>query len=238
MTSFEMSAPIVWADDYEPASGFSKLAMAIGRMLGGLLVDGARFKFDGTDFSLAALQLILMEAGSDLFVMGAGYSVDENSSFVAMSDQSVWRFECWAQDGRIHVSARVAEDEEIGRDCKQAVVMHGDVKRAALKVLAQNGFFTEGDSWQGHVVVDGHAAICMRPFAYGILLISDKSGIDKSGWKFGIDSVRNATEEQAIAGMVFHQLTEEEVAEAKRRYRELQVTTVEGNPFPQKIGVA
>lgn len=237
-TSFTMEAPMVWVGGYEPKSGYSKLAISIGRMLGGLTVDGTRLKFDGTDFSLASAQMMLIEAGVDLFVMGASYSMDEKSSFIAMTDGSVWRFECEIKGGKLVTSARVASEDEISNECKQVVAMHAAIKELALRALDEEGLLDEGDSWMGHIVADGHAAICMRPFGHGVLIVSSKDGTDKGGWRFAIDAPRNADIDSAQTTMKFFPLEPEEIAQLRKRHMQVQLQTVEGSPFPQKIGVA
>lgn len=235
---FTLSAPIVWADAYEPRSGYSKLVSAIGRMLGGLLVDGAVFKFDGTDFSLAAVQLCLIESGIDLYVMGASYSVDGNSSFIAMTDGSVWRLKCYAKDGRIVTEGYKATDDEVSSDCQSAKIMHGAVHRLVLNSLANAGLVSDGDSWISSLVVDGHAAIVSRPLAYGVIVISNKDGTDKIGFKFSLDAPRNVDDENAAALLQFMPLDKDEIHEIKKKNMMAQLTTIEGSPFPQKVGVA
>lgn len=236
--SFRITSPMTWADGYIPKSGVGKLAIAINKMLGGLSVEGATFKIDGTDFSLAVAQIIMMEADIPLFVMGASYSVDMNSSFIAMTDGSVWKFVCQVKDGKLDIEGRVATNDEISNECLQSQLMHAAIKTCALNLLSQEGMIAEGDTWIGNVVVDGHHAICMKPYGFGVLLITDKNGTDKSAWKFAIDARRNADIDEAATSMMFTPLADEEIKELKKAHFVASTQTVDGSPFPQKVGVA
>ncbi len=238
-TSFKMEAPLVWNDGYIPGSGYSKLVSAIGRVLGGFSVDGTSFSFAGGDFDLAVSQLMLTEAGvTDLFPMGISQSVDGKSSFVAMSDGSVWKFQSTVVEGRLVTDAAKVEDAVITKECANVVAMAEAVKIAALRVLSANGHLKEEDKYLGNVVTDAHSAILMRPFAYGVIIIKDKEGATKIGFKFGIDAPRNSDNESVEKIMRFIQLTDEEISAENKKYNQVAMQSVDGNPFPQKIGMA
>lgn len=237
-TSFELSAPIVWADGYVPQSGYSKLVVALGRVLGGLSVDGSVFVLDGTDFNLMVAQMMLIEAGVDTFVMGISYDNEKNTSFVAMADSSVWRFSSVVEGGRLITRAHVATEQEIGQDCATSTAMAEAIQKLAIKMLHDNKYISDGDKYQGHVVVHGHSSILSRPVAYGVLTISDKDGVSKGGFKFGIDGARNIDVDEAEGVMTFQHLTDEEAKEEKQRYLQITMQQVDGTPFPQKVGMA
>lgn len=235
VTLFRMSAPLVWADGYVPGSGLSKMAVALGKILGGHSADGSTFFLDRSDFSMVCAQIMLTEAGIAKHVMGIGWSEDQKRSYIALTDGSIIKVEIAIIDGKMVVTGTSNEEAETKRDCIQVVAMHEAIRQGAIKALLDEKQIKEGDSYVGHVVADHHAAICQKPFGYGNVIITSKTGI-VSGWKFAIDGIH--LDSDLSGKMMFLPLSPEEINSEKKRYGESTTKIMEDNPFPVKIGEA
>lgn len=236
MNSFEMSAPLVWAKDYVPTSGYSHLAVALGRILGGMSLDGKTYMLNREDFGMMAAQIILSEAGVRDFVVGVGTTPDRSRSYIATIDGTVWEVESKTMDGHLVTSGKIAKQGEVQANCVECVAMQESIRQAALKALMDEGHLKENDTFVGEALVDVHAAITMRPFGAGAIIVN-RAGADVAGWRFVVDGPPVLDMSDAGSRMLFFPMDPQEIQKEKMKITSAQTAT-QLTSFNQKVAQA
>lgn len=203
------------ATDAMPTSCFDQLVAALGKMLGGgMIPEGETFDLGSGTFALASIQAILVEVECPLLVFGLSVANDSSSTFLAMSDGSIWRTKFVVSGGDLVWSAWKSNEEECTEFCTAADLYSEGIKALVTRELAKKGKMIDGDSIQGHINTDCHAAICMRMKGNGKFIMTPENGYPREGVAFTIDAPRpNADFDETLATLVIKPMTEEEIAE-------------------------
>lgn len=217
--SFKHTAPIAWGGKTLPCTGYGRIALALGQVLGGgLAAEGTAFRLDGMDFGLMCAQVMVNEAGLSLIVCGVGYDADDKHTFVAMSDGSVWRFVSYLEGGFLVTEAEESDHDTVANNCEESLKMVDSVKSIVVEALSKSNSLADTDSFSGHVAPDGHSAILLSCRATGAFIVRDRLGNVKGGWRFVINAPRNATAEEVSSVLLFQPMSEEDIMSESREY--------------------
>jgi hypothetical protein len=236
-TDFKLSAPLAVDPEVMLTSCYGQLACALGKMTGAMMPDGAIVDSSNCGVSLMTLQAIFTEAGVEALVMGACQSIDSASSFVAMTDASIWRVALSIIGGELVTKGYKADKEEILKDCLGLDELSDFVKVIVADALNEGGRVDLGDAVTGHVLTDAHAAICLRVNCKGkfIVHIGETQAV-RCGIDFIVDCPTPNADADTIAKYVkIREMTAEEVAEEQSSSKAAFGVT---NPFPMKVGNA
>lgn len=225
------------SDGWLPTSFFGLLSLALGRMTGGMVADGTKFEVGNDSLSLMCLQAMAVEAGMEALVMGAAKSTDAKSSFVAMSDGSIWRAHLAIKEGKLSAWWRKSSDEEALAECEQVSLFADGIKSLVSTGLVESGKVEENDTMTGSVHPDCHAAICMRAQGHGKFIVYvEETAVIRYACAFSIAAPQNADLEDAKSCLRIAELSKEEAEAESKSYK--KQLGMDNNPFGVAMGIA
>lgn len=231
-----MTAPMVIEEGVMPTSCLEHFATALGRMTGGMISDGP-LDMGSDSTTLLCIQSILTEAGVDNFLLGATPDESQRSSFLSLTDGSIWRLTLSVLDGNLVADAHECAAEEVTSECPVLQKYHDLIRAAVSRRLNQLGWVMNGDTCSGHIETQANAAICMRASGFGKFIVNvGETGTVRCGFDFTVDCPRpNASFDDVVASVNITPMMDHEIEEESERNKAAMGIT---SPFPVKMGSA
>lgn len=237
MTEFTLVAPLANEEGFEPIGFYEQFVLALGRMTGAMLPDGAVLDVGNCTLSNITLQGFLTDAGLDVLVANSAPSNDDHSTFIAVHGGDIYRMTSWIADGALITKIHKAEMDECQKDCGVVKEFTDGVKSIVGDALRAAGLAEKDDQINGHIKINIHAAICERVVAKGNFLVFKGKSLEISGgFSFAVDCPKaNAEVEEVLEYLSIGQMSPAEIGVEQELQKRLFGIS---NPFPVRVGEA